>query len=124
MKTSQLISIGLATFIAVITLYGWMDRIQGTNVKINEGFAPTAAPMNVLTDDAVIDYLKKANEQIPTPDEAVKAHRTLLLFIQSDFGRGIKIVDDFGRRFFGDNMPLRKDLDTRTLMDTYVNPLI
>ena len=120
MHTAQLISIGLATFVAVITIYGWMDRIQGTNAKINEGF--TSSPD--LSSDAVLDHLKKANEQIPTPDEAVKAHRTLLQFIQSDFGRGIKIVDDFGRRFFGDNMKLRKDLDTRTLMDTYVNPLV
>ena len=120
MNTAQLISIGLATFVAVITIYGWMDRIQGTNAKINEGFTSTPD----LSGDAVLEHLKKANEQIPTPDEAVKAHRTLLQFIQSDFGRGIKIVDDFGRRFFGDDMKLRKDLDTRTLMDTYVNPLI
>lgn len=121
MNITQLISIGLATFVAVITIYGWMDRIQGTNTKINEGFTSTATD---LTSDDVIQHLKKANEQPPTPDDAVKAHRTLLLFIQNDFGRGIKIVDDFGRRFFGDNVPLRKDLDTRTLMDTYVNPLI
>ena len=120
MNTAQLISIGLATFVAVITIYGWMDRIQGTNAKINEGFTSTPD----LSSDAIIDHLKKANEQIPTPDEAVKAHKTLLLFIQSDFGRGIKFVDDFGNRFFGDSMKLRKDLDTRTLMDTYVNPLI
>jgi hypothetical protein len=119
MNTVQLISIGLATFVAVITIYGWMDRIQGTNAKINEGFTDTD-----ITSDAVLEHLKKANEQIPTPDEAVNAHRTLLQFIQSDFGRGIKFVDDFGLRFFGDNMKLRKDLDTRTLMDTYVNPLI
>ena len=121
MNTAQLVSIGLATFVLVLTVYGWMDRIQGTNARINEGFTSGG---DVLTSDAVLDHLKKANEEKPTPDEAVKAHRTLLLFIQNDFGRGIKIVDDFGRRFFGDNMKLRPDLDTRTLMDNYVNPLI
>jgi hypothetical protein len=123
MNITQLISIGLATFIAVITIYGWMDRIQGTNAKINEGFTSTSTT-DALASDDVLERLKQVNEQIPTPDEAVKAHRALLLFIQSDFGRGIKFVDDFGRRFFGDNMKLRNDLDTRTLMDTYVNPLI
>lgn len=123
MHTVQLISIGLATFVAVITIYGWIDRIQGTNAKINEGFASQSAG-EILTSDAVIEHLKKANEQIPTPDDAVKAHRTLIQFIQHDFGRGIKIVDDFGRRFFGDDMKLRSDLDTRKLMDNYVNPLI
>lgn len=117
MNSVQLISIGLATFVAVLTLYGWMDRLGGTNAKINEGFMD-------VTDEAVIEHLKKVNEQIPTPEEAVKAHRTLLLFIQSDFGRGIKFVDDFGRRFFGDDLPLRKDLDTRTLLTNYVNPLL
>lgn len=124
MRAVQLISIGLATFVAVITIYGWMDRIQGTNAKINEGFTSSQSAGDILTSDAVLEHLKKANEQIPTPDDAVKAHRTLLLFIQNDFGRGIKIVDDFGRRFFGDDMKLRKDLDTRKLMDSYVNPLI
>ena len=113
MNITQLISIGLATFIAVITIYGWMDRIQGTNAKINEGFTSTSTT-DALASDDVLERLKQVNEQIPTPDEAVKAHRALLLFIQSDFGR----------RFFGDNMKLRNDLDTRTLMDTYVNPLI
>lgn len=123
MQPIQLISIGLATFVAVITIYGWMDRIQGTNAKINEGFTSQSAG-EILTSDAVLEYLKKTNEQIPTPDDAVKAHRTLLQFIQHDFRRGIRFVDDFGRRFFGDNMKLRSDLDTRTLMDNYVNPLI
>jgi hypothetical protein len=118
MNITQLMSIGLATFVAVITIYGWMDRVQGTNTKINEGF------QNPVTTDVVLNTLKEVNEQPPSPDDAVKAHRTLLMFIQNDFGRGIKIVDDFGRRFFGDNMPLRKDLDTRTLMNNYVNPLI
>lgn len=117
MNITQLVSVGLATFVAVITIYGWMDRIQGTNVKINEGFVD-------VTSEDVVKQLKMVNEQPPSPDDAVKAHRTLLLFIQNDFGRGIKIVDDFGRRFFGNNMSLRKDLDTRTLMDNYVNPLI
>lgn len=119
MNTTYLISVGLATFLAVLTIYGWMDRLQGTNVKLNEGFSD----VELLTSDDVLNHLKQANEQAPTPDDAVKAHRTLLLFIQNDFGRGIKFVDDFGRRFFNTNT-LRPDLDTRTLMSNYVNPLI
>lgn len=120
MNISYLISVGLATFLAVLTIYGWMDRLQGTNVKLKEGFSDAG---ELLTSDAVLNHLKQANEQAPTPDDAVNAHRTLLLFIQNDFGRGIKIVDDFGRRFFN-TTKLRSDLDTRTLMSSYVNPLI
>ena len=30
---------------------------------------------------------------------------------------------DFGKRFFGENMSLRPDLDVRRLMDNYNNPL-
>jgi hypothetical protein len=120
MQTSYLISLGLATFLAVITLYGWMDRLQGTNNKLKEGFSDAG---EILTSDAVLNHLKQANEQAPTPDDAVKAHRTLLLFIQNDFGRGIKFVDDFGKRFYN-TTKLRTDLDTRTLMANYVNPLI
>jgi len=108
--------IGLFTCTALLTLYGWMDRIKGTNHAINEAF-------EVKIDDIDIAKLANANEPVPTDTEAVQAHQTLLRYARNDFSKGIKFVMDFGRRFFGENMSLRPDLDVRRLMDNYSSPL-
>ena len=108
--------IGLFTGAVVLTLYGWMDRIQGTNRTITEAF-------EVKIDDIDIAKLANANEPVPTDMDAVQAHQTLLRYVRNDFSKGIKFVMDFGKRFFGENMSLRPDLDIRRLMDNYNNPL-
>ena len=108
--------IGLFTGAVVLTLYGWMDRIQGTNRTITEAF-------EVKIDDIDIAKLANANEPVPTDMDAVQAHQTLLRYVRNDFSKGIKFVMDFGKRFFGENMSLRPDLDVRRLMDNYNNPL-
>jgi hypothetical protein len=118
MKSVQLISIALFTVAVVLTAYGWMDRLKSTNPKINEAF-----DNQVMLDDASIAKLQKANEPVPTDAEAVTAHQTLLRYMRNDFTKGIRFAQDFGTRFYGDNLPFRKDLDTRTLMDNYRSPL-
>lgn len=103
---------------AVLTICGWYDRISDRNAAINEAFSD-----EFMLKKADIDAISKANAPKPTTDQAVQAHQTLLRFISDDFQQGIKFVNDFGNRFYGNNMPLRKDLDTRRLMDNYVSPL-
>lgn len=110
MKLSQLLSIGLFTIVTVFTVYAWSDRLKGTSAVIRESF----------TD---IDISKLQQEPVPTDADAVQAHQTLLRYIRNDFNKGIKFVMDFGKRFFGENMTLRSDLDTRRLMDNYSSPL-
>jgi hypothetical protein len=116
MNPGKLIMIGLFTGAVVLTLYGWMDRIKGTNRVINEAF-------ELQISDADLAKLSQANEPVPTDMDAVKAHQTLLRYARNDFSKGIKFVMDFGKRFFGENMSLRPDLDVRKLMDNYSNPL-
>ena len=119
MKTEQLIAIGLFTIVAVLTWYGWMDRISHRNPIINEAFDNEGPGIT----QADIERLKAANEPVPSDKDAVKAHETLLYYIRNDFGKGIKFVMDFGDRFYGKPLPLKKDLDTRTLLDNYRSPL-
>lgn len=113
MKLSHLISIGLFTIVTVLTVYGWTDRLRGSSHVIKEAFQDIT--------DADLALLKK--EPVPTDADAVQAHQTLLRYIRNDFGKGIKFVTDFGKRFFGENMSLRSDLDVRRLMDNYSSPL-
>jgi hypothetical protein len=124
MKTEQLVGIALFTFVVVITLYGWMDRIQKRNPVINEAFQSTIVNNDGpgLTQED-LDRLTKANEPTPSEQDAVKAHQTLLYFIRNDFGKGIKFVMDFGDRFYGKALPLKPDLDVRTLTVDYKSPL-
>ena len=117
MKPSQLISIGLFTMAIVITVYAWSDRLRGSSAAINEAFTDT------VVSDELIAKLQQANEPVPTDKDAVAAHQTLLRYIRNDFPKGIKFVNDFGTRFYGENTPLRSDLDVRRLMDNYSSPL-
>lgn len=119
MDTKQLLSIAIFTFLCVLTIYAWIDRFRGTNAAINEAFENEKDVLN----DETINKLIKANEPVPTDQEAVAAHQTLLRYIRNDFTKGIKFVMDFGQRFYGDNLPLRSDLDVRRLMDNYSSPL-
>ncbi len=120
MKTEQLVALGLFTIVAVLTWYGWMDRLARRNPVINEAF-DNEGPGITATD---IERLKQANEPVPSDEEATKAHQTLLYYIRNDFGKGVKFVMDFGDRFYGKALPLKKDLDTRGIMDNYRSPLV
>jgi hypothetical protein len=117
MKAIQLISIGLFTVATVFTLYVMIDRLKKGNPVVNEAFE------GAMLDDATIAKLQKTNEPVPTDAEAVTAHQTLLRYMRNDFSKGIRIAQDLGQRFFGDNIPFRQDLDTRKLMDNYRSPL-
>lgn len=118
MNIAQLISVSLFTMALVITVYGWMDRLNHTNPAINEAFENDA-----MLDDATIQKLQAMNEPVPTDADAVTAHQTLLRYMRNDFSKGIRFAQDFGKRFYGDSIPFRKDLDTRRLMDNYRSPL-
>ena len=116
MKSTELLSIGVFTVATVLSIYFWIDRWGGVKSPITEAFAP-----EITTSD--LQKIIAANEPVPTDEEAVAAHQTLLRYIRNDFNKGIKFVFDFRERFFGPNVPLRSDLDTRTLMDNYMSPL-
>lgn len=118
MKAEHLISIGLFTLAAVLTYYGWSDRLAHRNPAIEEAFEDSGPGIT----QADIDKLVAANEPQPSADDAEKAYKTLLLYIRNDFSNGVKYVLDFGQRFFGPNTKVRHDLDSRTLMDNYRSP--
>ena len=77
---------------------------------------------STVLSDKVVDMIAPNNEPVPTDMDAIQAHQTLLRYIRNDYGKGVKFVMDLRDRFFGP-VPIRKDLDIRTLLDNYQNPL-
>lgn len=119
-------SLGFFVFTLTITVYYWMDAFsyrrnsrKGRN-NAEEGFANEE--QNIVS-DKTINNIIQSNEPVPTDADAIQAHQTLLRYIRNDFSRGIRFVDDLGKRFYGDKIPLRPDLDVRKLMDNYQSPL-
>ena len=111
MQLSQIVPVAIFTFALTLTVYVWLDRF-----KKKEGFS------DVSLDPATISAIKASINNNPTDDDAIKAHQTLLRYIKHDFGKGVKFVMDFGKRFF-DKPTLREDLDVKTLMNNYSSPL-
>jgi hypothetical protein len=116
-KFMTLVGIAGFVFASVITIYYWMDRLTGAPSLFAEAFT------NPGLSQSDLNRIQAAIQTAPTDDDAIAAHQTLLRYISNDFNKGIKFVIDFGERFYGPNLPLRSDLDTRKLMDTYRNPL-
>ncbi len=78
---------------------------------------------STVLSDKVIEMIAKNNEPIPTDQDAVEAHQTLLRYIRNDFPKGVKFVMDLRDRFFEPTAGIRHDLDIRTLLDNYHSPL-
>lgn len=114
--TKTLLGVAMLVFITVLTTFFWMDRWRGVKSPVSEAFE------NQLTQPE-LNQLAARFAAAPTDEDAIKAHQTLLQYISNDFNKGVKFVIDFGEIFYGDNLPLRSDLDTRKLMDNYRNPL-
>jgi len=122
MNIAELLSIGLFTMAVVITVMAWNDRLGATNAAINEAFEDSGK-MKDLDKESLRQLEKLAGGVSET--EAAAAYKTVLQFIQKDFGRGALFAQDMTRRFYGDAAPqsFREDLDVTTLMDNYSNPL-
>lgn len=118
MEIKQLISIALFTCATVLTFLSWSE--YAGSKRSHEGFV--SGSQDILSND-VLKMISNANEPVPTDLEAVQAHQTLLRYIRNDVRKGSKFIADFRDRFFGADVPLRRDIDVRTLMDNYQSPL-
>lgn len=114
--TKTLVGIAGLVFVTVLTVYFWHDRWYGVKSPVSEAFETQLS-------QAELNQIAARFAAAPSDQDAVKAHQTLLQYIGNDFNKGIKFVLDFGDRFFGDDVPLRSDLDTKRLMDNYRSPL-
>jgi hypothetical protein len=118
MDLKTLVSIGIFTSLFLLTVLFWREYLRSPKSK--EGF------MNMnstVLSDKVIEMIAKNNEPVVTDQQAIEAHQTLLRYIRDDYPKGVKFIMDLRTRFFGEDVPIRKDLDIRTLLDNYQSPL-
>lgn len=128
MKTAHLISIGLFTAAIVLTIYAWLDRIRyskrynNNNKNVHEeGFENPADPLAVANiPESILNASPPTN---PTDADAVKAHKTLLIYTSQNVANGIRFMTDLGNRFFVQPTTIRTDFSPATLMNNYVSPL-
>jgi hypothetical protein len=118
MELKTLVSIGLFTTLFLLTLLFWREYLYSSRSK--EGFI---SMNNTVLSDKVVEMIAKNNEPVPTDQDAVEAHQTLLRYIRNDYGKGVKFLFDIRDRFFEGSPQIRKDLDIRTLLDNYQSPL-
>ena len=101
--------------ITLITMNFWYHKTS------KEGFQN--ADVNLMT----YEVLKKANqpeeEKPPTDDQMAISYRAMLLYIKSDFPKGLKFVYDLNQRIYGKYTTVPDSFDPRKLLNDYKNPL-
>ncbi len=80
MDLKTLFSIGIATSLLLLTLLFWKEYMRSPRSK--EGFMNMNS--TVLSDE-VIQMISNNNEPVPTDQEAIEAHQTLLRYIRIDY---------------------------------------
>jgi hypothetical protein len=80
-----------------------MDRWQAVSITPIEGFAPN------------IDALIAATSGTPKNQDILLAYQTILKYIESDFSKGIYVVNDFKNRFFPADTPFKDNFNPSTV---------
>jgi len=120
MHATQLISIGLFTGAVILTLYAWNDRIRYSSrySKATESFQNPPNPLSVPP--LVLAPMVSEN---PTDQDAINAHKTLLIYTSQNVAKGLRFIKSIGKNFFVEPITLRTDIDPASLMNNYVSPL-
>jgi hypothetical protein len=59
----------------------------------------------------------------PTDQDAINAHKTLLIYTSQNVAKGLRFIKSIGKNFFVEPITLRTDIDPASLMNNYVSPL-
>lgn len=85
-----------------------------------EGFDNTQAIV-----DSVIGSTAEATQQDkpPTDTEAANHYKALLVYISTDFPKGLRIVYDLNKRVYGSAKKVPDDFDPRDVIKNFKNPI-
>uniref|UniRef100_A0A6C0DT62 Uncharacterized protein n=1 Tax=viral metagenome TaxID=1070528 RepID=A0A6C0DT62_9ZZZZ len=64
-----------------------------------------------------------APEIPPSDSEMAKNYYNFLLYIKTDYPKGLKFVYDLNTRIYGSATKMPDNFDPRTVLNNYVNPL-
>ena len=101
--------------ICLITANFWYHK------QAKEGFENEN--VNLITYQILKDVASKDEEKPPTDTQVVQNYRALLLYIKSDFTKGLQIVYDLNKRVYGSYKAVPDNFDPRKVMDNYKSPL-
>ena len=100
--------------ISLLTFYFWSSLLNKKEGFINQDL------INNIVQNSVNNPIQE------TPIDSTKAaiyYRALLVYIKSDFSKGLKLVHDLNKRIYGQSSRVPDDFDPRTITDNYVNPI-
>jgi len=122
----------LVMFIGVglITLYFWQS-IYSSRIavqkpkKSHEGFmdAGVTQQVGLITSQILTGNVAAEKEKPPTDAEMALAYRKMLIYIQSNFSKGLLMVYDLNDRIYGSHKSVPDSFDPRKLMDNFKNPI-
>jgi len=136
MRFSHCIFAFFLTTAIVLSMYGAVDRWNAvTTGAVTTGAVTTGAitesqqtgqPKERFENPGINQETLRALQlqQNPTDADAVQAHKTLLRYTQDNYPKGVSIILNISRQFFGPGLSVRKDLDPATLLANYTNPLV
>jgi hypothetical protein len=101
--------------ICLITANFWYHK------NIREGYDNN--DVNLITYSILKKAAEPEEEKPPTDIQVAQNYRALLLFIKSDFTKGLQIVYDLNKRVYGKYQAVPDSFDPRKVLDDYKNPL-
>jgi hypothetical protein len=106
--------------VTLLTVNLWITLYKAKMIG-HEGFV--SAEVQRITSEIISDATKDPEEKPPTDLQAAQAYRSLLLYIKSDFTKGLLFVYDMNKRIYGRAATVPDSFDPRKVMDDYKNPL-
>jgi hypothetical protein len=121
-------AIVLVVVVLLLTINFWYMFYRSYS-KAREGFVDSSnsgssgSQLATIANQVLGSADTLAPETPPTDTEAAQLYYKLLLYIKTDYGKGLKFVYNLNTRIYGSATKIPDNFDPRTLLDNYVNPL-
>lgn len=113
---------GLTLCLGLIILTAQFWYIIYVSKTQKEGF-DTAQQVGLITSQILGATAQAEKESPPSDMEAARYYRALLIYLQSDYTKGLRIVYDMNKRVYGKYEPVPNDFDPRKILDNFKNPI-
>ena len=106
----------LSLSVLLLTIHFWYRFYRS-----REGFE--GSQLANLADQVLGSAGVIAPQPPPSDVEMAKNYYNFLLYIKTDYSKGLKFVYDLNKRVYGSATKIPANFDPRTVLDNYVNPL-
>lgn len=92
-------------------------------ITINFWYILLVPQRNKRSVEGFVGDMISGNTDSPTEAEAAQQYRSLLVYIKNNTLKGIKIINDFHMRVYGNTEPIPDSFDPRRILDNFINPI-